>query len=208
MLSAANPGGGDATATLAKSLGPSLAAEVGTAGKGGVGWAFAGLANVPAFTTSWKNAWTGQARSFPTPKRLIAEMGTNDALNSISDSAVTSAVTSWLADARSTLGSTTWIHILIPFGGFKRSAINAGVSNCTTANPGDKSALIDLGTLLQTGLAGPYGTPTRQAPFDGIHPSTITHGQLAAPVATAIKSAEGMATKSANNVGGGVLAGV
>jgi lysophospholipase L1-like esterase len=210
LLSAANPGGGDATATYAKALGIALGAEVGIGGKGGVGWAFAGGANVPAFTTEWKNAWNGQARSFPTLKRLVAVMGTNDGLNGVTDSAVTTAVTSWLSDARATVGTATWIHIVIPFGGFKRSAITAAVASYLTSHAGDKTDLIDLGTLIQAGLSGPYGTATRPAPFDGIHPNAIAHGQLGAALAVAIRSAENVAnsSRSTNNVGGGILAGL
>ena len=208
MLSTANPGGHDGTATFAKALGPALGAEVGIGGKGAVGWAFAGVGNVPAFTTEWKNAWNGQARSFPALKRLVAVMGTNDALNSIADSTVTSAVTSWLADARSTLEASAWIHVVVPFGGFKRSAINTGVANYLASHAGDKSDLIDLGALIQEGLAGPYGASSRQAPLDGIHPCTISHGQLGAALAIAIRSAETVSTRSTNNVGGGILAGL
>jgi hypothetical protein len=178
ILSSATPGGVDATVTFAKALGPALGAEVGTAGKGAVGWAFAGQGNVPAFPTEWKYAWSGQARSFPALARIVAVMGTNDSLNSIADSAVTSAVTSWLSDARATLGASVWIHVVIPFGGFKRSAITAGVSSYLSSNPGSKAVCIDLGVLIEAGLSGPYGTATRQAPFDGIHPSEFSHAQV------------------------------
>jgi lysophospholipase L1-like esterase len=212
-LANANPAGGDATATFAKALSPALKAEVGIGGKGGVGWAWAGGANVPAFTTEWKNAWSGQARIFPPLKRFVVVMGTNDGLNSVNDSAVTSAVTTWLSDARATLGTTTWIHVVIPFGGFKRAAIVAGVASYLASSPGDRADCIDLGTLFQAGLSGPYGTPTRPAPFDGIHPNILTHGQAGAALAAAIVTAEtntssGGGTGSSHTVGGGILAGL
>jgi lysophospholipase L1-like esterase len=210
MLSLVNSVGGDATATFAKTLGPALGAEAGIGGKGGVGWAIAGGANVPVFTTAWKNAWNGQPRSFGVLKRFVAVMGTNDGLNSIADSTVTAAVTSWLADARATLGAATWIHLVIPFGGFKRAAITAAFNTYIAAHAGDLCALIDLGTLNQAGLSGPSGTLTRQAPFDGIHPNTIAHGQLGAALAAGIKAAESPLTvaRATNNVGGGILAGL
>ena len=212
MLANANPSGADATATFAKALAPALEAEVGISGKGSVGWAFAGVGNVPAFTAEWKNNWTGQARVFPALKRFIVMMGSNDGLNSITDAAVTTAVTSWLSDARTTLGSSTWIHVVVPFGGFKRSAIFAGVTSYLSTHSNDRVAYIDLGTLFQIGLTGPQGTGTRPAPFDGVHPNTIAHGQAGAALAAAIRSAElatiPNTTGSSHSVGGGVLAGL
>jgi lysophospholipase L1-like esterase len=203
MLSATNPSGHDGTTTWAKALGIALSAEAGIGGKGGVGWAWAG--NVPAFTTSWKYQWSGQLRSFGSLKRFVVMMGTNDALESILDTNVTTAVTSWITAARSVLGVSTVIYVVIPFGGFKRNAISAGVIAAADSN----TKLIDLGTALQAGLTGPQGTPTRESISDGIHPSVISHGQLGATLAAAIRAAEAPATAQFSNINaGGIFAGL
>jgi hypothetical protein len=131
-------------------------------------------------------------------------MGTNDALEGILDAAVISAVTSWIAAARSVLGASTCIYVVVPFGGFKRNAVTAGV--IAAADP--KTKVIDLGTVLQAGLTGPQGTATRASISDGIHPGVISHGQLGAALASAIRAAESPATQSSNNTTGGILAGL
>ena len=193
--------GCDGGSTFGKALGDALNAQVGQAGHGGVGWAWAGLGNVPAFPTSWKMAYSGQPRTFPALKRYVVVMGTNDALNGVSDATVTSAVQAWLADARSTLGAACWVHVVVPFGGFKRSAIVAGITAYRAASPSDvRVGTADLGTAFQVGLGTTYEPGTLKAPFDGIHLSPLYHGRAGAALAVVIQATEDTATATAAQV--------
>jgi len=208
--------GGDATHATPWMLASALGAEIGNVAYGGLGWGVATQGNLQPFFTpgndtasSWNKYFAGQSAlvnglESPMPDDIMNQLGANDSLNSIPDATVTASVTGWLAAQRAA-APTSRISIILPFGGFKKSAILAGFTayagTVITSTVGNGLAtrytctsdpiafLYDLGSDATTGLTNP-GHATAEAPNDGagIHPSQARNGPLAAQEAAAIFS--------------------
>jgi hypothetical protein len=132
--------GDDSLLTFAANLGVALSAEYGQLGYTGLGWtvASAGGAGPPAFFTpgndansSWNKYWEGNSRLVagaysPAPDYVFTLLGRND--YNQSGSAVTAAVTGWLAAARAA-APDAWIFLVIPFDGSCRSVIMDGFAD-------------------------------------------------------------------------------
>lgn len=202
---------GDATHATPWLLASALGAELANVSYGGLGWGVATQGNLQPFFTpgndtasSWNKFFAGQSAlvsglESPQPDDIIVQLGTNDALNSISDATVTASVAGFLPAQRAAAPNAR-IKIILPFGGFKKSAIIAGFTayagTVTTAPIGNGTAtrysssfdplctLDDLGSNATTGLTN-SGHGTAEAPNDGIHPTSARNGQLAAQEAAA-----------------------
>lgn len=103
---------------------------------------------------TWDHVHKTLARTFTTkPKFVVVQLGTNDWFNdpnttghtssdtNCTDTAVTGWVTTIITRARAKIGGTAPIFFAIPYGGYKRTAIQAGI----TASGDARSYLIDLG---------------------------------------------------------------
>jgi lysophospholipase L1-like esterase len=172
----------DATQTYCTLLGTGLGAEVGIIGFSGQGWAVAGYGNVPRFydtatpaNSTFDKYLSGTTRLaggvfVPAPDDIIVLQGRNDATGGATDSAVTAAVSAWIAAARAD-APLARINVIIPIDGSKRSAISAGVTAAADAN----TFLIDLGAAIEpTFISGGVNTN------DGIHPNVRGHATVAA----------------------------
>jgi len=136
----------DATALWLKDVADSFSAEYGAVGWGSQGWTTTGAANVPTFPNAWDFISSGQSRLSggvfsPAPEKVMVVHGANDGLQGASDASVTAAVTAFLTDLRAA-APTSKIFIVIPFGGYKRSAITTGFNNY---GPDADAFLLDLG---------------------------------------------------------------
>jgi hypothetical protein len=181
-IGSSNPGGGDGTATYAKAMGVALNAEVGVSGKGAVGWTWPGQGNVPAFPASWQYAWSGQLRSFSGITIYAVNMGTNDALNNVPSGTIAPIITAWIPAARAVLGPSVQIVLLVPMAGFFSAAIRQAV-----ANAGDPNTIVaDLGSKFAEQFSPTYGTETKAAIYDGVHPQVMYHGRAGAGYAEII----------------------
>jgi hypothetical protein len=131
-------------------------------------------------SASWQFYHSGASRLVsgalsPVPSEILIVLGTNDALNGVSDANVQASIQGLIGALRAAAPAVK-ISVGVPFGGFKRAALTAGFTAAADAN----SRLIDLGTTFQNGLAGPQGTPTWRAPSDGIHMDVRSQGEAAA----------------------------
>jgi lysophospholipase L1-like esterase len=147
-------------------LADTLQVEYAQIGFGFLGWNATG-SGVPAFPSSWNLQAQGLSRSFsPAPDMVFVNLGTNDN----NDVNVQTAIATWLPQARSAFGTSTKIFIIVPFGRYVVSGIQAAFTAYKLANPNDNTYLIDLGTSASIGLVS--GSTANQYAGDGKHPNT------------------------------------
>ena len=184
----------DATQTFAQLLGQGLDAETGIIGFSGQGWTVAGYGNVPALynatdaSQAWNKHFAGQSRLAaglfaPAPDVLVVLHGKNDGSQGAADATVTSAVSTWLAAARTAAGVAAKIFVVITFDGTKRSALLVGFSAYQASTADGNAKLIDLGTAIQSTLAS-GGLNTN----DAIHPNTRGHATFGAMLVRQLQS--------------------
>ena len=172
-------------------LATSLGVEYGQVGFGGQGWNRTGAGGVPFFTTTWDKYWSNNSRLVsglftPLPDFVIVNHGTNDAIHSVTDSTIRTVVEDWLVSARAAAGSNCWILVVVPFGGFKATALSDAVVSYLANNPTDtKTKFINLGTEAAKGIsAGALGSSLYAT--DGIHPLHFSHMRIASQLSGAI----------------------
>jgi hypothetical protein len=206
--------GDDSLLTYAANLGVAFGAEYGQLGYTGLGWtiASAGGAGPPAFFTpgddtnsSWDKYWAGNSRLAsglysPFPDYIFTLLGRND--YNQPGSAVTAAVTGWLAAARAAAPSA-WIFLVIPFDGSCRSVITAGFTTYQTATSDTKAVLLDTHTDADFNLSLSSGDSvvSTAGSADGTHPDYQLHGVLAAQLAKLAQAAIGGSDGGTSGVG-------
>lgn len=132
----------------------------------GQSWEGSGFMGVPNFPNSWNLILSGVTRTFsPQPNFVMINMGTNGGVNS------SFTVYTMLSNLRTACGANCRIFLIIPFDQNGVTNLTAGFNSWTTANPGDKSNLFDLGT---TGANVVINNS-----YDGLHPN-VTGQQLEA----------------------------
>jgi hypothetical protein len=185
-------GSDDSTASYAASLGRALNMEVGMLGYGGQAWTLAGNSNIPAFPSTWNYYSSGRARTLTGLDFFAVMLGVNDFRNSASGSAVQTAIQSWLTAARSGLGSTTKILLIVPPSASYESNITSAF-NAYKTETGDINVYLIDGTARLP--AGVFGTDSASGPFqytfDGVHPLIFGHSRIAAIYADLICAALG-----------------
>lgn len=175
------------TKTWAMALAAALDSEVSVVGYGRLGWTVPGNGKVPPVFTpgspaqsSWNQVLGGYERSFsPAPKAIFILHATND--GSVPDDPVTKSAFGWLQAIRSA-APTSHVFLTVPFGGFKRAALQAAYQQYQGSSPDPLTHFIDLGE------AAARGTSKWRASAescDGIHPYAYRHGQLGAMLAAA-----------------------
>jgi hypothetical protein len=103
----------DSTKDFVYSVSEAMQCEYMAVGVSGQGWSknpsLCCGSGYPAFTSSWKYLSSGVARSTSvTPDWIVVQQGNNDTVD------VTTAVTSWIADARSVYGTSPKILLVGP----------------------------------------------------------------------------------------------
>ncbi len=152
-------------------LAETLDVEYGQIGYGAVGWDVSGNGGVPPFydsstpaNSSWRHFYSGTTRltnnsdlsagfAGGVPNALFLNMGTNDYLNTTNTTNVRTKVASFLADARTTVGSWPAIFVISPFrfgnadaSAYKTALLN-GLADYQSAHPSDTRVyLLDLGS--------------------------------------------------------------
>ncbi len=169
----------DAYRAFGRQVAEDLDAEFGNVAFSAQGYVRPGGGNVPSFPNTWDRIDSGTPRSFsPTPDLVVVGLGTNDGLppNPVPNSTIEGAVRTWLEQARSDL-PTSDIAVVIPFGGFARTAITDAVVDYLADFPGDTLVhLIDLGSEAQDIVVANS--------VDNIHPD-VTGNQLLADLLSA-----------------------
>ena len=166
----------DRARSFAQYLGMALSSEYGTVGFGGQGWDQVGNGSVPIFPSTWNYHSSGRSRDLTGLTWVVVAHGTNGSVNS-------TTVQTWLTNCRASVGSLTWIFILVPPGGFGKANLTSAVNSYIAANPSDtKVKLIDVSDIISTkGMdafySGTYSTT------DGIHMRDWMHGYFGGVVA-------------------------
>ncbi len=190
--------GNDSTKGWASLIGQALSSEYGIRGFGGVGFIENNgtpdqVASVVPFYTPGDNTnsnWNKIDASHsllvsglysPLPDDIFIAYGTNDALAGASDSSVQGSVAGVLSAIRAA-ATNKRILLIVPFGGFKQTAITAGFNQYQGISPDSKTFLIYTGT--DSNLSGAISFETT----DGYHPDSVTHGIKAVQIADARKS--------------------
>lgn len=188
-------------------LAAGLDADPSNFGISAQGWSTGGItgSNFPAFYTigndaasSWNKVYAGTSIDFTGVDYLIVNEGQNGS------PPASNKVSSFLTDARTACGSSTWIIIMIPFSGNNRSAILTSFNNYAsgststaygtatvyTATGDSKALLIDLNIdswFVATGSASDYSG-------DKVHPNRWAHALIASRLTDLIRRATTPAT--------------
>ncbi len=166
----------DSTSSHVRFLAEAFGADVSNIGFGGQSWTTTFNSDVPPLPSTWNFIFSGQARSFTTPPDYVSiNMGSNGGLT---NSAV---VTSFLTSLRAAVGVRSQVVVFVPFGGYGRTAITAGVATYKLGNPSDNVFLIDLN---DGRFVGTIGTPTLYL-SDGLHPNAIGQAIVASELVNA-----------------------
>lgn len=189
--------GADVRASHAWLLAQAFDCEVGMCAQIGASWTrnISTGTNLPAFyntgtptNSTWNKLFSGQARTFIDPDYIVIALGAGDGVTDsggpIADATVQTNVETVLPLLRAQC-ATARIFVLIPWGGYKRSAITAGVTTVADS----RINVIDLGTGAEAGM-----TTNPTASFrsdDGRHPLPRTAGEFAAWEAKLMQSAIG-----------------
>ena len=189
------PASNDAVFNWVPAVGEALNAEIGAVGLGGQGYGTAGVANtgngggnVPPFNTAYQYYFGTQSRLTagvlsPAPTYVLLEHGVN---GSYQQADVVAALTNLR-----TIAPTSILIQMAPFGGQNNTLLLGYFNAYKAANPSDTNCFfIDLGSTIADGLrgsgfqVGPDGGT--KAAADGLHPSTVWAGRLAAALTSAI----------------------
>jgi len=157
-----------------------------------------------ACTWPWYRAGSSRLRAGcfdPAPARIIICIGTNDGFNAHVPGDVSGSVVGFLGALR-IAAPEAFLHVVIPFGGFSRDALQAGFTAYRGASGDRRATLIDLGPTVAVGLdrdretkmrlmrAGDTAAERTNRAYDGLHPDRETHAELGARLAAAIRRAE------------------
>lgn len=201
-LGISSAGNDDAMQSWGCSVADALDAEYGNIGMAGQQWggsftsipAFYSAANTPHDTFSYHEAGHSRlvgGKLFPAPDYVFINMGTNDGVSGIA-----SNVAATIDGLRRISGPDARIFIILPFGGYERSAttgIPAGVNAYLAANHGDSNVfLLDCGSSIAppAGLNNSTRASENQYSFDGLHPKNYVSIILGAKIAQLAERAE------------------
>ena len=193
----------DAMQSWVRSLADALDAEYGNIGLAAQQWAgssssipaFYNAGNTPHDTFSYYEA--GRSRLIagklsPAPNYVFVNLGTNDY-----PTFVTSNVISTLAGLREISGPNAAIYVILPFGGYGRSAtdgIPTQFNAYLAAYPSDtKTFLLDCGTSIAPfgSLNATTANTENMYSFDGLHPKNYISMSYGAKIADLVRQTSG-----------------
>lgn len=157
-----------------------LGAEYGAVAYGGQGYAQGGGGNVPALNSAWNLFSAGRSRLVgglfdPQPDYVFVEHGANGSTPQANVQTTISNLRAAAPNAR--------IFIMVPAGGFGRSAITAAVA----ASGDAKVHVIDLGTSYEPGINNSGGNNLWAV--DGLHRNYLSNARVAAGYTAKIQAA-------------------
>lgn len=184
----------DATTSFVELVSWALNAEFGNICFGGQGYtitsAYGGAhmlydASSPT-ASAWRNYDANTSRLSsglltPAPDYIVCNHGTNDFVNGASDAQVEAAIVGFMQAVR-VASPLAKIIIVVPFGGFKRTAVTTGFNTANVSN----SVLIDLGTPAQIGVDESIN-PSKESP-DGTHLFQLTQAKVGAMLSYAMSA--------------------
>lgn len=180
-ISNGNPGGNSSQQTVPVFLAPALDCEFGQIGYSAQGYAKTGNGGVPTLTSAIPFYSNGRSRLVggllsPAPDYVCVMHGAN---GTNSATAVQSTI-----DIIRAAAPAARIFIMVPAGGYGRSAIAAGVA----ARSADANlAMIDLGAAYQPGMDN-SGSGGQYSNDGGLHPNLLGNARAAAGYASKIQS--------------------
>lgn len=164
--------------------------EVGVVGFCSQGYSTMGppRSEVPPFhnttVNTWAELWRGQPRPFAGIEAVLVNHGTNDL--HLADSELTVYITDFLKAFRAANPSIA-IHLVVPFGGFKREAFAIAFRAYQAASQDANCRLIDISQRDSALLEDPDGDADFTAySTDGLHPNQAGHDRIAELVLQAL----------------------
>lgn len=197
-----NPSGNDALSAFSRRLANELDAELGNVSFSGQGWAVRGSGGVTEFhdpadsLKTWERYSSNHSRLplAPSPDYVFVLHGHNDYNANRSDSAITARAQAWLGEMRDAVSDAD-IFLVVPFKGFKRSALSAAFANYTAAQPSDKKVyFLDLGAAAEDIVAN-------NSHDGGTHMNGAGHVLMTSELKTAVTTA--LANGGGGDDGGG-----
>lgn len=177
-----------------------LDAEIGSLAMSGTCLTFA-RNGIPAHylhnddvNSAWNKLWSGQSLDLTGLTEYWCVLGRADELSTDPDvlNLIQSTYTNWLTPLRAALGTNVRIRAFIPFSGYARSKITAGVNSYADSS-GDRNVSVhDLGSAGELGLDGPIGgsDPSFYG-VDSIHPNGMGFARLVGLLAESIATSRG-----------------
>jgi lysophospholipase L1-like esterase len=193
----------DAQATYSQVLAAGLDAELGLVGWSSQGWLNKAYGQVPSCGVAWAHINGEHSRlpelSASPPDYILVNQGTNDA-GVFDNQQVEAQVVEWLRVVRAAVGRSTWIFVVVPFGGYKRQALHAAVANYSAlqAPDGDsRTFVLDLGAAAERGLGGngdegPWIAGETEFSCGGTHPLAARHAELGGMLLAAVFRAQAL----------------
>jgi lysophospholipase L1-like esterase len=167
-------------------IGEGLAAEFGQIGFGGQGWTTAGSGS-DVFGTTWNKFSIDRSRTMTGFDYAICMHGTNDGTSS---SAVATASEAWLIAARAALGTSCWIFLVIPPGGYVSTGLTNGFNAYIAAHGSDtKTKLLDMSGTISKDWFDNGGANIQSV--DGLHPTATGNSLIAGAVVNLINAQVG-----------------
>jgi lysophospholipase L1-like esterase len=173
----------DASNTWALQVAANFNAELGTVGFSGQGYTVTvSRNNIDEFHTAggartWHELFNNQSRSFAGIDTVLVAHGAND--SGAEASTVESNVEDFLVNFR-TANASIRIYLLMPFGGFQRTAITNAFNDYQTVTRDINCFLIDISqvdAMLLEALDGDGTFATYSE--DGLHPNQAGHDRIA-----------------------------
>lgn len=177
----AEPAGSNCLFTAVPILAQAFDCEYGSVAFSGQGYQQAGNGNVPAWPSAYNLFSAGRSRLVngkfsPAPDYIFVEHGANGSTS-------TANVQSMIANLRAAAPAAK-ILMLVPAGGYARSAITAGVAAAADAN----TFLIDIGTGYQAGISS-FGSGPNMWSYDGLHRNLLSNSRVGAAFAQKTQAA-------------------
>jgi lysophospholipase L1-like esterase len=181
LLSSAFPEGGSAINDYLTYVADYLDSEYAVAAFGSQGWVALGAGNVPVFSETWNNYYSGQSRFTAGSyigglDYIFINQGTND--GSSNSTSIRNTVVSVFQAMRAATGPNTKIVVIQPFGQNFKAALSAAVTTYLSSTNDTNFHYVDLGTQIAVGLNS-YGQGANLYTTDGLHPSIFGHSRLA-----------------------------
>lgn len=180
--------------------------EYGQIGIGSQGWVEAGQGGYPAFPSSWNHYDSTHAKTFsPAPDYVFVHQAEND--KSQSSGTITTAVTNWIAAARTAFGAGTKIFIILSLPQIQSAAIKSGVTAANDANtfvldPGSEFADATFNGTLSATWMSPDGLH-----LDANHQSGLFGSFVSKQAQAAISGSGGGSNTVFSPIGSGFIRG-
>lgn len=176
----ASPAGNSCLHTVPPSLAKAMNCEYGVVAFSGQGYQQVGNGNVPAWPSAYSLYSAGRSRLVnakfdPAPDFIMVEHGANG-------TTTTANVQSMMTNLRAAAPSAK-IIMIVPAGGYARSAISSGFAAANDPN----AILVSLSSSFEVGI-NQFGTGPNMWSLDGLHRNSLSNARVATAYMQSIQS--------------------